>query len=406
MMPRILLSVFVMGLAAPVSWASSAPDQEYLVYFGTYTGFHFTRKGVPTGESSSKGIYVSRFRPSTGEVTEPELAAEIINPSFFVIDPTHRFLYALSEDPQSLGPSRDQGSFVSAYAIQPSTGKLRLLNTVPSGGTATCHISIDQTGQNVLVANFGSSSITVLRVNDDGSLGNQSARIEHTGASADPFYQTRPHPHSIIVSPDNRFVLVSDLGIDKVMIYRFDAATGSLTPNDPPFVKVKPGSGPRHFKFDPSGQFGYLINEMGGTLYAFRWDAARGTLREIQQLNLIPADFIGDHHSAEVAVHPSGKFLYTSSRGPETIGVWLRDPVTGTLEPIQQTSSRGLWPRDFEIDPTGTYLFVANQATDNVVVFHIQGETGRIVPTRQVVKLDAPVCVQFMPVGHETGRGR
>jgi 6-phosphogluconolactonase len=406
MMPRILLFVLVMGLLAPASWVSAAPDQQYLVYFGTYTGFHFTRKGVPRGESSSKGIYVSRFRPSTGEVSEPQLAAEIINPSFFAIDPAHRFLYALSEDPQSVGPSRDQGSFVSAYAIQPASGKLRLLNTVPSGGTATCHISVDQTGRNVLVANFGSSSITVLRVNGDGSLGNQSAFIQHTGTSVDPFYQTRPHPHSIIVSPDNRFVLVSDLGIDKVMVYRFDAATGSLTPNDPPFVKVKPGSGPRHFKFDPSGQFGYLINEMGGTLYAFRWDAARGVLREIQQLNLIPADFIGDYHSAEVALHPSGRFLYTSSRGPDTIGVWLRDPVTGALEPIQQTSSRGLLPRDFEIDPTGDYLFVANQATDNVVIFRIQGETGRILPTRQVVKLDTPVCVQFIPAGQGTGKGR
>jgi len=392
---RVLGFILAMGLRVT---PAPAPDQECFVYFGTYTGFHYTRKGVPTGQSSSKGIYVSRFRPATGEATEPRLAAEIINPSFLAIDPTHRFLYALSEDPQSLGPTRDKGSFVSAFAIQRATGKLTLLNTVPSGGTATCHISLDHTGKNVLVTNFGSSSIAVFRVNDDGSLGKQSAFVQHTGSSADPFYQTQPHPHCILVSPDNRFVLVSDLGIDKEMVYRFDASTGSLTPNDPPFAKVEPGSGPRHFKFDPAGRFGYLINEMGGTLDAFAWDAARGALNSIQHINLLPSDFKGDHHSAEVVLHPSGRFLYTSTRGPEIIGVWSRDPATGTLTRIQEVSARGLWPRSFEMDPTGGYLFVANQATDNIIIFRTQEATGRILPTRQVLKLDAPVCVLFMPV--------
>lgn len=391
---RLLLLSSAIAFAAGMP----APNQEYLVYFGTYTGFHYTRKGVPTGQSSSKGIYASRFRPSTGEATEPQLAAEMINPSFLAIDPTRRFLYALSEDPQSLGPSRDKGSFVSAFAIQPFTGKLTLLNTVPSGGTATCHISVDHTGKNVLLANFGSGSIAVLRVNEDGSLGRQSAFVQHTGTSADPFYQTQPHPHCIVVSPDNRFVLVSDLGIDKELIYRFDAATGSLAPNDPPFVKVEPGSGPRHFKFDPAGRFGYLINEMGSTLDAFAWNPSRGALAEIQHINLLPPDFSGDHHGAEVVLHPRGNFLYTSTRGPETIGVWSRDPATGALARIQEVSARGLWPRSFEIDPTGSYLFVANQATDNVIIFRIQDDTGRILPTRQVLKLDAPVCVLFMGV--------
>jgi 6-phosphogluconolactonase len=394
---RPFVFAFALGLAVLGSWTSAAPAREYLVYFGTYTGFHFTRKGVPTGQSQSRGIYFSRFRPATGEVTQPELAAEIVNPSFFAIDPNRRFLYSLSEDPHSLGPSRDKGSFVSAFAINPATGKLTLLNTVSAGGTSTCHISIDKSGRNVLVTNFGSGSISVLRVKQDGSLGEMSAHVQHAGTSVDPFYQTQPHPHSINLSPDNRFVLVADLGTDKVLVYRFDEATGSLTPNDPPFAKVKPGSGPRHFVFHPSGRFGYLMNEMGGTLTAFAWDAARGVLTQIQETSTVPPDFTGEDHSAEVVIDSSGRFLYDSNRGPDTIAVLSIDAVKGTLAPLQQESTRGIMPRSFDIDPTGSYLFAANQATDNVVLFRVDSPTGRLSPTRTVLKIDAPVCVKFMP---------
>lgn len=395
---RAFLIVSVFGLAVLGFWASAAPTGEYLVYFGTYTGFHFTRKGVPTGQSQSRGIYCSRFRPATGEVTQPELAAEIVNPSFLAIHPNHRFLYAVSEDPRLLGPSRDKGSFVSAFAINPATGKLALLNTVSSGGTSTCHISVDKSGGNVLVTNFGSGSVSVLRVKQDGSLGEMSAHVQLTGTSVDPFYQTQPHPHSINLSPDNRFVLVADLGTDKVLVYRFDEAAGSLTPNDPPFAKVKPGSGPRHFIFDPSGRFGYLMNEMGGTLTAFAWDAARGVLTQIQETSTVPVDFRGEDHSAEVVIDPRGRFLYDSNRGPDTIAVLSIDGANGTLAPVEQEPSRGLLPRSFDIDPTGAYLFAANQGTDNVVLFRVDGQTGRISPTRTVLKVDAPVCVKFMPV--------
>ncbi len=393
---------FAMGFAAISGSAAASAPKEYFVYFGTYTGFQFINKGRPTGKSQSKGIYVSRFRPGTGEVTAPQLAAETVNPSFLAIDPTHRFLYALTEDPLSLGPFLDKGSFVNAFAIDPATGKLTLLNTKPSGGTSACYISIDKSGKNVLIANFGSGTIAVLRVNEDGSLGEQSASVQQTGSSVHPLYQTGPHAHSIDVSPDNRFVIVSDLGSDKVLVYRFDAAAGSLTPNDPPSIKVRPGYGPRHFLFHPNGKVGYLMTEMGGTVIAYAWDASRGVLTPIQETNTVPKDYVSfdvgsDNHSAEVVVHPTGKFLYDSNRGPDTIGVLSINPSDGALSLIEQASAAGLLPRSIEVDPTGSYLLAANQATDNVIIFHIEAQTGRIVPTRQALKLDAPVCIKFMP---------
>jgi 6-phosphogluconolactonase len=203
-------------LSLPNAWSAPATSGEYFVYFGTYTGFTYLREGLPAGGSHSKGIYFSRFQSSTGKVSQPELAAEIVNPAFLAVHPNQRFLYAASEDPASLGPNFDHESYVSAFAIDPSTGKLHLLNTLPTGGTSTCYLSIDKTGHYVLMANFGSSSVTVLRIKDDGSLGEQTAFMKHIGKGKDPFFQSKAHPHSIDVSPDNRYAVVSDLGVDKV----------------------------------------------------------------------------------------------------------------------------------------------------------------------------------------------
>lgn len=395
--------VFTLGLAGMSGSTAAQSPKEYFVYFGTYTGFQFINRGRPTGESQSKGIYVSRFRPDTGELTEPELSAAVVNPSFLVIDPTHRFVYSLTEDPLSLGPFQDKGSFVNAFAINPKTGKLTHINTKPSGGTSACYISLDKSGKNVLIANFGSGNVTVLRVKDDGSLGEQSASLQQTGSSVHPLYQTGPHAHSIDVSRDNRFAVSSDLGNDKVYVYRFNAATGTLIANDPPFASVKPGYGPRHFIFHPNGRIGYLITEMGGTVITYSWDAVRGVLTPIQETRTIPKDYVpfapgSDNHSAEVVVHPTGKFLYDSNRGPDTIGVMAISPEDGTLSLIEQASSGGLLPRSIEVDPTGAYLLAANQATDNVIIYRIDGATGRILPTRQSVRVDAPVCIKFVPV--------
>jgi len=397
---------FSVVLSVPSAWSAPATSGEYFVYFGTYTGFTYMREGLPAGGSHSRGIYVSRFQPATGKLSQPGLAAEMVNPAFLAVHPNQRFLYVATEDPASLGSNFDHQSYVSAFAIDPSTGKLHLLNTLPTGGTSTCYLSIDKTGHYVLMANFGSGSVTVLRIKDDGSLGEQTAFMKHIGKGKDPFFQSKAHPHSIDVSPDNRYAVVSDLGVDKVFAYRFDAAAGALSPDNPPFVEADPGSGPRHFVFDAAGKFGYSLQEMSGFVSVLAWDAAKGTLTKVQDAKTLAPDFVGSSDSAEIAIHPNGKFLYESNRrfrgpdlwGPDTIGVFSIDPEKGTLTEVEQVAPGGTMPRNFAIDPTGAYLFSANQVSGNVLVFRLDGNTGRLTPTTSDLRLDVPVCIVFVPV--------
>ena len=402
----LALLAFSAVLSTPGAWSSPAGSaDEYFVYFGTYTGFTYMREGLPAGGSHSKGIYVSRFQPATGKVSRPELAAEITNPAFLAVHPNQRYLYVATEDPLSLGPDFDHESYVSAFAIDSTTGKLHLLNTLPTGGTSTCYLSIDKTGHYVLMANFGSSSVTVLRIKDNGSLGEQTAFMKHIGRGKDASFQSKAHPHSIDVSPDNRFAIVSDLGVDKIFIYRFDAATGALSPDNPPFVIAEPGSGPRHFVFDSAGKFGYSLREMSGVVTVLAWDPSRGTLRDVQDANTLAPDFIGSNDSAEIAIHPNGKFLYQSNRrfrgpnlwGPDTIGVFSIDPQNGTLSEVEQISPGGTMPRNFALDPTGSYLFSANELSGNVLLLRVDSTTGRLSPTNTDLKIDVPVCIVFVP---------
>jgi 6-phosphogluconolactonase len=402
-----LLFLLFAALAVLGASPASAQDKDYFVYFGTYTGFRFVRhsKTQGVGESHSKGIYMSRFNAATGTLSEPELAAEITNPSFLATTPDHRFLYAVTEDPLSVGPPLDHVSFVSAYAIDQATGKLRLLNTLPTGGTSTCYISTDKTGKYVLMANFGSGSISVIKLKDDGSLGEMTSFVQNLGHSVNPAIQTSPHPHSIMVSGDNRYVLVSDLGLDKVQIYNFDDKTGQLTPPEPNFATVKPGGGPRHFTFTPSGKFAYQLGEMSGTVDAFAWDPAAGKLNHISSYETKPGDFKGENHSAEIFTSPDGKFLYESNRrnigddkfGPDTIGIFAIDPDKGTLTVVDQPLSGAIMPRNFAIDPTGAYLLVAHQYSNNVIVFKRDPATGKLSKTGNEIKLDVPVCIVFVP---------
>jgi 6-phosphogluconolactonase len=402
---RTVFVTLAFGCASVGALAAPPANGEFLMYFGTYTGFKYVHHGNPTGESHSKGIYVSRFHPASGDVTEPELAAEIVNPSFLAIHPNQQYLYAVIEDPKSLGPLRDHASYISSFKIDPATGRLHLLNTVPTGGTSTCYLSLDKTGRYVLLANYGSGSVSVLRLRDDGSLGELTAFVQHVGHSIDPSSQSAPHPHSVDVSPDNRFAVVSDLGLDKELVYQFDAATGSLSPADAPVsVNTRPGGGPRHFTFAPSGKFAYLLSEMSGIVNVFAWDPARGSLSDVQAAASVPRDFTGDNHSAEIQIHPNGKFLYESNRrrrgenrGPDTIGVFAIDSEKGTLSEIEQQNTGGIMPRHFAIDPTGTYLFAENELTDNVVLFRIDSTTGRLSPAGKTLKLDTPVCLKFLP---------
>jgi 6-phosphogluconolactonase len=374
------------------SWAAPAQGDEYFVYLGTFTEFKIPAVNHQ-GKSQSKGIYVSRFRPATGELSAPELAAESVNPSYLAIHPNQRYIYATMEDPLALGNLRDKGSFVRAFAINRATGKLGLLNTVPSNGGSSCYISVDKSGKFLMIANYTTGSVTVLRVKDDGSLGEQTSFMQHTGQGP-----TGPHAHWIGVSPDNRFAVATDLGLSQLFVYRFDSVSGSLSPNDPPFVSLPNRSGPRHFAFAANGKFGYLLTEIGGSVIAFSRDPSAGVLKEIQTISSKPDGIRTQGGASELVLHPNGKFLYAGNRGSDTISVFSVDATTGTLTRIQQEPTRGIMPRGFGIDPTGSYLLAANEVTDTVILFHIDSETGLISPTRTVLKVDTPTCVKFAQV--------
>ncbi|MCU1224685.1 MAG: lactonase family protein [Edaphobacter sp.] len=404
-----LCPIIALGLALLPSRSVSAQDKDFFMYSGTYTGFKSVHNSLPVGpgQSHSKGIYVSRFNAATGDISEPQLAAEIINPSFITIAPNHRFLYAVIEDPTSVGPPLDHASYVSAFAIDPKSGKLRLLNTLPSGGTSTCFISTDKTGHFIFMAHFGSGSISVMRVKEDGSLGEQTSFMQHIGHSVFLPVQASAHPHSVIASPDNRHVIVSDLGQDKIFVYNFDEKTGLLSPPTPSFVTVAPGGGPRHFIFDPAGKFGYQLGEMSGAIDVFSWDAATAKLSHVQTAHFSPIpNFTGDNHSAEIEISPDGKFLYESNRrthedgtrGPDTIGVFAIDPVKGTLTEVQQSPTGGIQPRSFALDPTGSFLLSANEATNGVFVYKVDPSTGKLTPTGKSSMIDTPVCIKFVPI--------
>jgi len=381
---EVLVLMTAAGAVIPLLAADKTDSKrEYLVYVGTYTG------------PKSKGIYAFRFNPSTGESKALGLVAEIASPSFLAIAPNERFLYAVNEVDQVGGK---KGGALSAYAIDRSTGKLTFLNQVSSGGSGPCYVAVDKTGKCALVANYNGGSVAALPIKEDGSLGEATAFIQHTGSSVDKERQEGPHAHSINPSPDNRFAIAADLGLDELLVYRLDPAKGTLAPNDPPFAKVNPGAGPRHFSFHPSGKFAYAINEMQSTVTAFSYDAAKGVLQDIQTLSTLPEDYKGkaENSTAEVQVHPSGKFLYGSNRGHDSIAVFSIASGKGTLTAVERVPTTGKTPRNFRIDPTGSYLFAENQDSDNIVIFRIDAKTGRLTATGKVLEVASPVCVKFV----------
>jgi 6-phosphogluconolactonase len=373
----LLLTPYVRGAEKGVAMA------EYIVYIGTYTG------------KESKGIYAYRFVPKTGRLVSLGLVAETVNPSWLTVHPNQRFLYAANEIGDYDG---GKSGAISAFAIDRKSGKLTFLNQVASRGADPCHAVVDETGKNLLVANYTGGNIAVFPVLDDGRLGKASAFVQHTGFSVNPQRQAGPHAHSIVLSTDNRFAMVADLGLDRVLVYRFDATKGSLEANNPAFAMVHPGAGPRHFAFHPSGRFAYAINEMQSTVSAFAYDAASGALKELQTLSTLPKDYSGKNDTAEVQVHPGGKFLYGSNRGNDSIAVFAIDVGKGTLTPVENVPTQGKTPRNFAFDPTGSYLFAANQDSGNIAIFRIDAKTGRLTPTGQELEVPTPVCVRFVAV--------
>lgn len=375
------MAISVCGWTAAA--ATKSPEKMW-VYVGTYTG------------AKSKGIYLFELNTATGALTPSGVAAEIPSPSFLALAPNKRFLYAANEVPNFAGKS---SGAVSAFAIDAATGKLTALNQQGSGGPGPCHLVVDASGKNVLVANYSGGSVAVLPVESDGRLRPASSFIQHTGSSVNPDRQKEPHAHSINVDKANRFAVAADLGLDKLFVYQFDYQAGTLKPNDPPFTAIAPGSGPRHFAFHPSAPAAYVINEIQMTVTALAYDAAKGTLKELQTISTWPADATRKGGStAEVQVHPSGKFLYGSNRGNHSIAVFAIDPVRYTLTLVEHQSTKGRTPRNFGIDPTGQFLLAANQDTDNITVFRIDQKTGKLFQAGAPVDAPMPVCIKFLPV--------
>jgi 6-phosphogluconolactonase len=352
------------------------------VYIGTSTG------------GMSKGIYRFAFDPATGTAGAVELAAESPNPGFLAFHPSRPLLYAVN------GMAEFQGQktgAVSAFAHDPKNGALTLLNQQPSGGTGPCHLVVDAAGKNVLVANYSAGSTAALPLDAEGRLGPPRSVIQHAGSSVDPRRQQGPHAHSINLDAANRFAFAADLGLDKVLVYRFDSQQGTLAPHEPPSASVAPGAGPRHFAFHPSGRFAYVINELNSTVTAFQYDASAGVLREIQAVTTLPAGFSGENYPAEVLVHPSGRFLYGSNRGHDSIAIYTIDAGTGKLTPAGHAPSGGKWPRNFNIDPSGAWMIIGNQNSDNVLVCRIDPERGTLTPSGKTLEAPAPICFKMTP---------
>ncbi|MEX0851998.1 MAG: lactonase family protein [Bauldia sp.] len=364
-----------------------------LVYVGTYSEpILFGTGQVVKGKG--KGIYAFRFDPASGALTPAGITAGVRNSSYLCFDPAKRFLYCVNEFKEFEGKA---SGAVSAFRIDPATGGLAFLNMKASHGTDPCHLIVDRSGKNVLIANFASGSVCVLPIAKDGSLNDASCVIQHHGSSLDPKRQAGPHSHAVEIDAANRYVFVPELGLDKVMIYELDAGRGQLKPNpNQSSVGVKPGAGPRQLVMHPNGRFAYLINELNSTMTAYAYDAAKGTLTELQALPTLPQDFAGHSSCAEVQIRPDGRFLYGSNRGHDSIVIYAIDAAKGTLTLVGHESTRGKIPRNFVVDPSGAFLAAANQDSDNVVMFRIDRATGRLTPTGQVVKAGTPICVRFL----------
>jgi len=363
----------LVGLAALLNRAAGAPN--VVVYFGS----HASGPGI--------GFSLARFDPESGVLSPPQFIVAAREPAFFIISPDGSHLYTCN--------SGSPGG-LSAYAVEPSTGHLRLLNRVLAGGGDTSFISLDRTGRFVLVANYDGGSVAAFALRPDGAIGDWTAFDQHAGQSVNPRRQTHAYAHAIVVDPTNRFVLVPDLGLDQLFIYRFDESSGQLTPNDPAFVTISPGSGPRHVRFHPNGRWVYLINEIASTIVALAWDSARGTLTPFQTISTLPSDFGGTSTGAELEIHPGGKFLYGSNRGHDSLAVFAIDQDTGRLTPVEQVSSGGKTPRNFAFDPTGRWIVVTNQDSSNAVVFRVDATTGHLTRTGDPVSVPSPFCERFL----------
>jgi 6-phosphogluconolactonase len=357
--------------------AVSVPAKDFLVYFGTYTN------------ALSRGIYVSRLDADTGKISAPQLAAQTPSPCFINFSPDGKCLYAAN----SVKFHDENAGTVSAFAVDKKSGALKFLNDKSSGGIGPCHVSTDAGGKFLFAANYGGGSVKSFLLNADGSLGADGSVVPHHGTSVNTNRQSAPHAHFICADPSNRFALACDLGADKIVIYKI-AADGTLAENF--FASVPPGSGARHLAFSRDGKFAFVVNEMGCSVTTFSWHD--GNMAEIETVSLLPADvpLKKEFTAAEIRVHPSGKFIYATVRGHDSVSVLAADEKSGRLKLIQNLSSGGKVPRGLGVDPTGRWLFTGNQKTDNAVEFAIDPASGKISPTGAELKIGSPVDVNFV----------
>lgn len=381
-------------VAAFVAMATMAPQTAHAA--GTHTASSYF---VYVG---GRGIHQYRFDPKTGVMTSMGVAAQVRGESWLVTDPQHRYLYTLGTPASAPNHADLRGGSVSSFSIDPQTGALKYLNSVSSKGVA--HISLDNTGKILFAANYGSGSVSSFAIKDDGTIGMRTSLDQHTGSSVNPARQTAPHPHSVVVSPDNRFVFAPDLGLDKVFIYKIDTAKQTITPNDPAYVEVKPGLGPRHFTFGANGKFAYVLCEMGSNVLTLAYDAAKGVVTPIQSSSILPPNPTPADQSSEIRMAPSGRYLYASNQGPEGhsdladgyVSVFQVNGKTGMVKLIQVQMTGGKEVRSFAIDPTGKYLLAGNASSNAVVEFAI-GKDGKLTATKQNVSVDGPSSFLFIP---------
>ena len=379
----LTLVLATMSASLPAAEPSAARlSPEFLAYFGTGRG------------GANTGFAIANFNAETGALTLPTVTPTAAAPSIFIFSADGRRLYTCFPGRTFQG---EPGGGVGAFAVDPVTGGLTALNTALSGGADPGFLSIDRTGRFLFVANYNGGNLAVFALQPDGSLGPRTYFEQHTGKSVHPTRQGHAYCEVIFTDATNRFVLCTDLGLDKIFIYRFDEKTGVLTPGEMPFAPMAPGSGPRHAVFGPGEKFLYVIGEMSNTIATFAWDATRGTLTEVQTRSTLPADFQGNSSAAEILIHANGRFLYASNRGHDSLGVFAIDERTGRLSLVQHVSTGGRTPRCFSFDPTGRWIIVSNQASDSAVVFRVDPVTGTLTQQGAPVAVPNPLQAQFLP---------
>jgi len=359
-------------------------DGNAIVYVGTYT------QTLPHVVGKAEGIYVYHLDRATGALHYLSAAPGVANPSFLVVEPARRYLYAVQEVGEY---GRQRGGAVSAFAIDARTYALVPINHQRTGGTYPCHVGVDHTGRWLLVANHG-GGISILPIQENGALGAPTVVMDHLGSRP----QGTSHPHAILPDPGNRFVLVADCGLSRIAIYRFDPERGTLVENDTPRTMLPPGTGPRHLAFHPSGAYLYCINESGSSITAFAYDAAQGALGTIQTISTTPEGYVGKNYCADIHCDPSGQFVYGSNRGHDSIAAFTVDTATGMLRPLGHVPTSGRTPRGLGIDPSGTWLLAANQDADTIVSFSINQATGNLTPAGPSTTVPTPVCVRIVDI--------